>query len=222
MGKQKSVILLFVSMSVSLGLTQLACNTTDRPVTTPAFVVTQGPTNTPCGYPGNTCTPTFTFTETFTNTPTPTNTATPCIGFGSNTSGSYGYYSAQIMASRYYLSSSSTIDNLWVYTLYGTQRVSAALYQDGGSGAPSNLIVQSASQPAIAGWSKIPITHTALSAGYYWIATQIEYGYYVYYYTGNSNDQWASHGQAYGAFPSVWSAGNGTSYVFPAFADTCP
>jgi hypothetical protein len=60
----------------------LARGVTYIPTPTPTYTITPTATLTPCGYPGNTCTPTFTPTLSPTFTPTPT--LTPC-GYPGNT-----------------------------------------------------------------------------------------------------------------------------------------
>ncbi|HUO56874.1 MAG TPA: hypothetical protein VMV05_01740 [bacterium] len=72
----KSFGLIFLVVSVLFFVFPLACQKTYSvaPLSANPPTATFTPTLTPCGYPGNICTPTFTSTSTFTSTPTATAT----------------------------------------------------------------------------------------------------------------------------------------------------
>jgi hypothetical protein len=73
--KRLLIMVLFTGVGVCGIMLNWSCQATNSSPTFANALQTIVPT--PCGYPGNTCTPTFTFTTTFTQTPSPTVTATP-------------------------------------------------------------------------------------------------------------------------------------------------
>ena len=79
--KVLGLILLFAGLLIFAGVLGTSCQSSNSsgPSFPNALETIVGPTKTPCGYPGNTCTPTITNTPTSTATATvtPTHTCAP-------------------------------------------------------------------------------------------------------------------------------------------------
>jgi hypothetical protein len=228
MGKQKSVILLFVSMLVSLGLTQLACNTTDRPVTTPAFVLTQGPTNTPCGYPGNTCTPTDTATSTPTDTPTATATGTPCtsgvLGNGSTESAS-AMGSGDMLMEPVTPGSSVTLQGLMMQSIGGYgYTIEGAVYSDNGGKPLNRLAYTPAITVLVTGFNYASLnTNLVLTGGQqYWLLVHGDY--LPYTGSGGSGGFYSPSPSSYGSLPASLTAVDfqAAYYLIGLYGVYCP
>ncbi len=197
----------------------------------------------------NYCPPALPGTPTFTRTPIPTNTLTPTITptftpiptdtpacgspshFGYNAVGaSHGIFS-NYFACKAVLSgpSSVTLTSLTAdfNILYG--QIRAAVYDDL-SGAPNNLIVQSAIlSPAgggtTSGWVQLDLPDTTLpSPATYWLALQMNTNTQIDYDNGPSGS-WAGANYVFpfGDFPSPFGESPIPGvFLLSLYANTCP
>jgi hypothetical protein len=230
----KTIVLFFVLMLISLGWTLLACNTNDRPVTTPAFVFTPGATNTPCGYPGNTCTPTFTFTSTFTSIPTPTNTATftatstMCGGIIGNSipqneSGYSGGGNGDLYFEPITPASSITLMGIMVETWQGSS-FEGAVYSNN-AGAPYSLLAYTAPELAQAigfNYASLNQNFRLTSGTTYWLMSHTTYQFYTS--SGGSGGYYGPGPTSFGVLPSTLTAADfqGDNFLYGLYGVYCP
>ena len=156
---------------------------------------------TPCGLPGNTCTPTLTKTPTFTPTvtnsptatysPSPTNSPTPSktptytytpaptsycgnnIGFGYQSNGTIipGYVSGYYFWETAHLTEAATLTGIQMET---TSNPGGGNVRVAVYDSNKNLVTQSAPQVPQAGWNPFPLTYSYLAPGTYYLAFQFE------------------------------------------------
>jgi hypothetical protein len=191
------------------------------------YTLTISPTFTSTGT--NTASPTLTLyagtpTDTYTVTPTPTETTCACGNYaGYGTIASFtGFDDSGVMDSnKISLKEAGTVTSLSInVSATGGGQIRMALYDDN-SGAPGNLITESAPQPSAIGWNTVDITDTSLAAGNYWIAFQMEAGVTITADKGiNGDEQWIA--QSFGSFPASAGAVNPFLSVYSLKANYCP
>ncbi len=206
-----------------------ACNSNDRPVSPSLQVL---PTDTPCGWPGNTCTPTFTWT--FTPTSTPTFTPT-CVGASGSLAAPVTYTtwsvsSGLIIARPVTVSGRVRITDIQLadYCTGSGNSLTVGIYGDSGSGYPAALVASTTGTGSGNCGGVNPVTFTfgspvLLDPGPYWLAVggsgtvSIWLGgtgtFSAYYYYPGS----------FGTFPSTYPSGSGYWYPPVLSADwICP
>lgn len=188
------------------------------------YVPTAAPSNTPCGFPGNTCT--------FTLTPIgPTSTPTLCnipssqgilsIGFSPGITGN------TLFTLPVTITSSTAAVSIFLYlgpTVLAGQAY-AGIYSDSGSGYPGTLLVQSGPQSVVANWNGFPTARTDLSASgntIYWTAFVFSATEPISM-TSGAGEYINAISSLYGPLPNTFPTGNTPIAIQPAYyISTCP
>ena len=198
-----------------------ACNNSNPPVV-PALGFTPNPTNTPCGWPSNTCTPTFTCTHTPTSTPT----NTPCTGvFGNNAVEGDGGSNGGTLYLDYFVAGSNTsLTKLSFYAYSAYCSYEMAVYSDN-SVHPNNLLAQTGVHTSVYGWNTVdlPSPVALVSGTAYWLGTHYN-GDFAINFSGPATMAYQSVGTTYGSLPAAYSGGGpyGDVWLFSIYGTTCP
>jgi hypothetical protein len=168
-------------------------------------------------------TPTPTYTVTNTATATITQTACSAGNFGYTDIGTFqGTGAGAIYACRFELLQAAYITQIHIHISSGSGLIAAGVYNDF-SGSPSSLVVDAVERACVIGWNTIDVQDTELSAGYYWLAFEIQNNAAYDYDTGGAADGIFA-GASFGIFsPSFSAAGRTLSQKkISIYADFCP
>ena len=227
MKNQLKALVVLIAGVLGLGLFQ-SCDNTNPPVVPAKPGVTVIPSYTPCGWPGNTCTPTLTLTPTATNTPTPTATptATPTCVAPSGTIAAPVTYNgvitgACIVANRVFLGAPARLTDIKMSDCNSgvTTSLTAGIYTDYYNFynyAPYQLLGAVTAMGSTLCDGSLNLTFTfstpiTLTGGNYWLAVGSDYQFGYWYSQTLSGAVVAG---SYGTFPATFP-NYSSAYTYP-------
>ncbi len=99
------------------------------------------------------------------------------VTFGETGTGDSGYYPSLdlVRATQHVCPTSGNVNRVVLYCQVGSGNGRVAIYDDGGTNRPGNLLAESVEQPLATGWNWFTISSVAVNSGsIYWLAVQAD------------------------------------------------